>query len=334
MEGVIMIKKQYDVVGIGNAIVDILAHVEESFLKQHTMEKGGMQLVDSATIAQLHAQMPEARQCSGGSVANTIAALADLNMKVGFIGKVGADDLGKVFIDDLTHLGVATTIAVASPEGAPTACCAICVTNDGERTMNTYIGASADLIPSDVHSDLLEQASILYVEGYLWDKRPAREAITYALEKAKAAGAKIAFSLSDTFCVDRHREEFLHLIHNYVDIVFSNEDEALSLFCLAQAHEAAADYLKTPVETFIITRGSQPALIGHKGVVTEVQGVPIDHVEDATGAGDLFAAGFLYGLAHEQDIEQSARYGHSLASHIIQQIGARSNESLRLVLQQ
>jgi sugar/nucleoside kinase (ribokinase family) len=324
--------KRYDVVGIGNAIVDILAHVDESFIKQHGMEKGAMMLVDAPTMAGLHAQMPHSRQCSGGSAANTIAALADLGLSVGFIGKVGADALGNTFIHDLEQLGVATSIAIEQPDGAPTACCVICVTPDGERTMNTYIGASADLIPTDVHSAFLEHTKIVYVEGYLWDKQPAREAIMYAIEKAKASGAKIAFSLSDTFCVDRHREEFLHLIHHYVDIVFSNEDEALSLFCLAQAHEAAADYLKTPVETFIITRSAEPALIGHQGVLTEVSGVRVDHIEDATGAGDLFAAGFLYGSAQGKSIEESARYGHALASHIIQQIGARSAESLKLVL--
>jgi sugar/nucleoside kinase (ribokinase family) len=318
----------YDIVGMGNAIVDILAHVDDAFLTRHAMHKGGMQLVESHVIADLRGQLQQSRECSGGSVANTIAAMAQRGANTAFLGRVADDALGRVFTQDIRSVGV-TFEPVPATEGKPTACCVVCVTPDGERTMNTFIGASAEFTTDDLHPHALEKARMLYVEGYLWSAPEAKDAVRQAIATVRAHGGKIAFSTSDTFCVHGHRDEFLALIREDIDCLFANEDEALALFPDTSIEDIAAQ-LAIQVEYLAITRSSKPAIVAHKGRIIHSAPIPVANVVDATGAGDLFAAGFLQAVLSGAPLEVCAQQGHALASHIIQQLGARSTTPLPL----
>ena len=323
--------KKYDVIGIGNAIVDCLAYVDESFLQRNNMKAGSMQLVSAEVAQDLLRQLGDYKICSGGSVANSIAALASINSPCALLGRVAHDDLGAAFADDIQEVGVYFNPNPAKG-GKPTACCIICVTPDGERTMNTFIGASSEFTLVDVDAELIAKSKILYLEGYLWDAEPAKEAILHAIHLAKDNDVKVAFSASDAFCVNRHHGEFVHIIEKHVDILFANEDEAKALL---QADKADKFDVSQFVQQFaaegklrIITRSSSPAVVIEGNSVTEVAPVAGIKMVDATGAGDLFAAGFLYAHLRSANVVAAAKLGHKLAGHIIQQLGARSEIDL------
>lgn len=319
-----------DIVAIGNPVVDMLAHVPDAFLASHGLSKGATHLRDEHAIDLLCEELPEAWRCSGGSAANTIVALSELGMKTAFIGRVANDAYGESFVRDIREAGV-TFNPTPAETGKPTARCAVCVTPDGERTMSVYIGACAEFMAEDLEEDYLEQARMVYIEGYLWDAPEAKHAISHAIHIAREHGKEVAMTLSDIFCVNRHREDFLDLVEHHVDVLFANEEEALALYQEADPYQVIR-MLGQHVKTVVITRSSEPALAWHAGELVEVAPTPITHVEDATGAGDLFAAGCLYGLLNAHSIEASIRCGHVLAGHIIQQLGARSASHLRTII--
>lgn len=320
-------KLEYEIVGIGNAIVDILAMVDDQFLRAENLNKGAMTLIESDRAESLYQKLGQCAECSGGSVANSMAALASLGAKVAFIGRVHDDQLGHIFRHDLRSVGVDFDTPSAM-SGKPTARCLVCVTPDAQRTMNTFIGACAEMEPSDIDVKRVGNSGMIYIEGYLWDQPAAKEAIKTALKAAKEYDHKVAFSLSDTFCVDRHRNDFLDLIRHYVDVVFANEAEALSL---AESKDVgdAEKILSSMADIAVITRSEKPAIILHAGKRLEVTGEKVLHVTDTTGAGDLFAAGFLYGLTRGWNLEAAAKLGHRCAAEIIQQIGARALKPLK-----
>ncbi len=316
----------HDLLAIGNAIVDVLAHVDDAFIVAQGMQKGHMQLIDQARMLDLYGKIKPIKECSGGSAANTAAAMAALGGDIAFIGRVFDDEFGALFARDMNAIGVKYDTPPA-PSGRPTACCTICVTPDAERTMNTFIGASAEIKPSDIDAQRVESSAITYIEGYLWDEPEAKDALRYAINTAKGAHRKVALTLSDTFCVHRHREEFLELVTHEVDILFANESEALALF-ETDNMSVVVRKLAPLVEVAAITRSEQGAIVLHHQEDYFVPAELVDPVVDATGAGDLFAAGFLHGLLAGWDLAQSARLGHRCAGRIIQQYGARAEFSL------
>ncbi len=291
-----MAEKTYDVVGIGNAIVDIIARCDEGFLSKHDLAKGFMRLIDADDANRLYEAMGPAVERSGGSVANSIAGLASFGAKCGFIGRVAADQFGGIFRHDIRSLGVAYDTLPAA-DGAPTARCLILVTPDGERTMNTFLGASVDFTPDDLDRDLIGAAKIVYLEGYLFDRPEAKAAFREAARAAKTAGAKVALSLSDAFCVDRHRDDFKSLVREGADIVFANEKEITTLYQV-NSFEEAADAALQDCEMAVLTRSEAGSVIVAAGETIAIEAEPVRRVVDLTGAGDLYAAGFLYGLTH------------------------------------
>lgn len=317
----------YDVVGIGNAIVDIIARCDEAFLSNHGMEKGFMQLIDASQANELYADMATAREQSGGSVANTCAGIASFGGKCGFIGRVAGDQFGKVFAHDIRAIGVAFDTP-ASDAGLPTARCLVLVTEDGERTMNTFLGASTELGAEEIDADLIASAKITYLEGYLFDKPEAKAAFYEAARLARAAGRKVALSLSDAFCVDRHREDFLELVRGGVDILFANETEITSLYQMNNFDDAAGA-VRAEAEIVVLTRSADGAVIISGNETVLVPADPVDKVVDATGAGDLYAAGFLHGLTSGQSLETCGKLGALAASEIISHIGARPEADLK-----
>jgi sugar/nucleoside kinase (ribokinase family) len=322
-----MADKTYDVVGIGNAIVDIIARCDEGFLSKHDLAKGFMRLIDAEDANRLYEAMGPAVERSGGSVANSIAGLASFGAKCGFIGRVAADQFGGIFRHDIRSLGVAYDTLPAA-DGAPTARCLILVTPDGERTMNTFLGASVDFTPEDLDQDLIAAAKIVYLEGYLFDRDEAKAAFRQAAREAKAAGAKVALTLSDPFCVDRHREDFRKLVKEGADIVFANEKEITSLYEVNSFAEAA-DAALQDCEMAVLTRSEEGSVIVAAGETVEIEAEPVPKVVDATGAGDLYAAGFLYGLTQGAPLKACGRLGSLAASEAITHIGARPEISLR-----
>lgn len=320
----------YDITGVGNAIVDILTKVDDAFLTEHGMPKGGMSLIDAERAESLYNALGQCSECSGGSVANTVAALASLGARTAYMGRVHNDALGEIFQHDMRGTGVAFDVPRAKT-GLPTARCFICVTPDAERTMNTFLGACTEFAPEDVDSTAIAQSAVLYLEGYLWDQPAAKEAIRKAMKAAKQAGRTVAFTLSDTFCVERHRDEFLALIAKDIDVLFANEHEAKALAQKERIEDAAA-WIAEKVSLLVVTRGAQGADIWYEGQCIHVNAEPILRVVDLTGAGDLFAAGFLYGLTQGWNLREAAHMGHRCAGEIIQQIGARALQPLnRLV---
>ena len=291
-----MPQNRLDVLCIGNAIVDVIANATDEFLTAEGLVKGSMRLIDADEAERLYAHMGPAHQVSGGSAGNTAAGVAALGGRAGFIGQVAPDQLGEFYRHDLTSAGVEFT-APAADVGSPTARSMILVTPDGHRTMNTFLGAAQHLPASALDDEQIQGSAILYLEGYLWDPATPRYAMVRALEVARAAKRKVAFTLSDTFCVERHREGFMELIDNgRIDILFANQAEIEALAGVAHLDSAVAA-VKDKVETLVVTRSEDGALATRGGERADVRAEPIDKLVDTTGAGDLFAAGFLLGSA-------------------------------------
>lgn len=316
---------ELDVVGIGNAIVDIIAHADDAFLAEHGMQKGGMMLIDEAKAEALYGAMGPTVQLSGGSAANTIAGLASLGSVTGYIGKVKEDTLGQIFRHDIRSAGVRFPTQPAQ-DGPSTARCLIFVTADAQRTMNTYLGASANLSPADVDEGLIRSAKITYLEGYLYDPPHAKAAFHRAAEIAHDAGRKVALSLSDRFCVERYRSEFRNLAELHIDYLFANESEIEALF--GNGLLSALPRVTSAVEIAAITRGVEGSLIATKEGRIDVAAAPIDRVVDTTGAGDLYAAGFLFGLARDRTLEECGRLASLAAAEIISHYGGRPETPL------
>jgi sugar/nucleoside kinase (ribokinase family) len=323
-----MAAARFDVLGIGNAIVDVIARTEDDFLTGHNMRKGGMQLIDEAQAARIYDAMGPAVEVSGGSAANTIVGAAGLGARAAFIGKVKDDELGRVFAHDIRAAGVSFATPPASA-GPSTARCYVLVTPDGERTMNTYLGAAQDLHPKDIDADIVAVAQIIYLEGYLWDPPHAKEAFLKAAKIAHDAERDVALTLSDAFCVDRYRAEFLDLIRTgTVDLVFANERELHSLYLTAD-FDGAVSALRNDARAAVVTRSGRGCVVITREETDAVPAYPVERVVDATGAGDLFAAGFLVGVARGADYRTAARLGALAAAEVIQHLGARPEASLK-----
>jgi sugar/nucleoside kinase (ribokinase family) len=322
-----MSQHEIDVTGIGNAIVDVLTHTDESFLVEQGLDKGAMRLIDAEQAQQLYWKMGQCIEVSGGSAGNTMAGIASLGGKGGYIGKVSSDQLGEVFAHDLRAVGIEYDTP-PSTDGAPTARCLILVTPDAQRTMNTFLGACVELGPEDVDPELIRRSKITYLEGYLWDPPGAKDAFVKAARLAHENGRKVSLSLSDKFCVDRHRDSFLDLVHNHVDVLFANETEILSLYQTDDFDEAVRR-VRGHCEVAALTRSAKGAVIVHQEDALEMPAEPIDRVVDTTGAGDLYAAGFLHGYARGYPLAQCARMGAICAAEVISHDGARPESSLR-----
>jgi sugar/nucleoside kinase (ribokinase family) len=324
-----MTKTTYDILGIGNAIVDVVAQAEDTFLSRHDMHKGAMILIDSAAADALYAAMPAGQESSGGSAANTCAVAAGLGSRVAYIGKVADDQLGGVFRHDINAVGVHFPTAPLSG-GAPTARCLILVTPDGQRTMNTFLGACVTLGEYDVDPALVAASAVTYLEGYLFDPPAAQAAFRKAAAAAHAAGRRVALSLSDAFCVNRHRAAFLDLVANHVDILFANETEITALY-ERNSFEAAAEAARKDVALAALTRSEAGSLIIQGAETVKVAAEPTK-VVDTTGAGDAYAAGFLAGLTSGKSLHQCGRMGSIAASEIISHYGARPEADLRKLM--
>jgi adenosine kinase len=319
---------KYDVLGLGNAIVDVLARAEDDFLARQGMQKGGMMLIDEARAESIYRAMGPAVEISGGSAANTIVGVASFGGRAAFVGKVKDDELGKVFAHDIRAVGVAFGSKPAA-DGPSTGRCYVLVTPDGERTMNTFLGAAQNLTPAEVDADTVASAAITYLEGYLWDPPHAKEAFRKAASIAHGASRRVALTLSDAFCVGRYRPEFVDLLRSgTVDLVFANESELLSLY-ETKDFDAAVKSLRADARLAVVTRSEKGCVVVTKDDTTAVPAAPIKQLVDATGAGDLFAAGFLFGLARGRDHRTCARLGAIAAAEVIQHIGARPEVSLK-----
>ena len=328
-----MTSAKYDVLGIGNAIFDVLVQTDESFLGRHGMTKGGMALIDEARALSIYQDMGPAIEMSGGSAANTIVGVANLGARAAYIGKVRDDQIGRLYTHDIRAAQVAFETKPAT-DGPATGCSYILVTPDGERTMNTYLGAAQELMPSDIDSAQVAASAILYLEGYLWDPKSAKEAFVKASTIAHDAGRQVALTLSDSFCVDRYRGEFLDLMRRgTVDLVFANEAELHSLYQTAD-FDTALTQLRSDVKLAVVTRSEKGCVVASKDGVTAVPAFPIDKIVDTTGAGDLFAAGFLFGLVRGAGFEAAGRLGALAAAEVIQHIGARPQVSLKELARQ
>lgn len=315
-----------DVVGIGNALVDVLSYEADDFVEQHGLRRGAMQLIDTERAEQLYAAMGPATEISGGSAANTMVGIASLGGTAAFVGRVRDDQLGAVFGHDLRASGVEFSTSAAN-DGVPTGRCLIVVTPDAQRTLNTYLGASARLGAGDVDDALVARAQVLYLEGYLWDEPEAKEAFRRAARTAHEAGNRVAFTLSDGFCVDRHRAEFLDLIEHEVDVLFANEVEITSLYEVAEFDDAL-QRVQHHCEIAALTRSEKGSLIVTRDEVHVIDAHPVREVVDTTGAGDLYAAGFLFGLTHGYDLGTAGRLGALAAAEVIAHLGARPQTSL------
>jgi adenosine kinase len=328
-----MAEAKYDVLGIGNAIFDVLVRADEGFLVAHGMAKGGMALIDEARAASIYRDMGPATEMSGGSAANTIVGLANLGARAAYVGKVRDDQIGRLYTHDIRAAGVAFETKPAAG-GPATGCSYILVTPDGERTMNTYLGAAQELMPGDIDAAQIAASAIVYLEGYLWDPKSAKEAFVKASTIAHDAGRQVALTLSDSFCVDRYRGEFLDLMRNgTVDLVFANEAELRSLYETAD-FDTALKQLRSDTKLGVVTRSEQGCVVASKEGVTAVPAFPVDKIVDTTGAGDLFAAGFLFGLVRGAGHEKAGRLGALAAAEVIQHIGARPQTSLKELAQQ
>jgi sugar/nucleoside kinase (ribokinase family) len=317
-----------DVLCIGNAIVDVIANASDDFLKQEGLVKGSMRLIDADEAERLYSHMGPAHQVSGGSAGNTAAGVAALGGRAGFIGQVALDQLGEFYRHDLTSAGV-EFITPAADVGSPTARSMILVTPDGHRTMNTFLGAAQHLPKSALDEQQIRDSAILYLEGYLWDPETPRYAMLRAIEVAQDANRKVAFTLSDMFCVDRHRAGFNQLLdQRRIDILFANQAEIEALAGVAHLDSAVAA-IAPKVETLVVTRSEDGALATRGGQRAEVPAEPIRELVDTTGAGDLFAAGFLLGTARGKSLEDSLRLGAISAAEVIQHYGARPEADLR-----
>ena len=324
-----MAASSFDVVGIGNAIVDVLAKADDAFLKRQGLAKGTMALIDAARAEALYAEMGEGIEASGGSAANTIAGLASLGGSGAYVGKLRDDELGAIFAHDLKSIGVAFKTPPLT-SGPPTARCLILVTPDAQRTMNTFLGACVELGPEDIDPELISAAQVTYLEGYLFDPPRAMEAFRKAAELAHKAGRKVALSLSDPFCVGRHRADFLELVDQHVDVLFANEHEIASLY-QTEHFELAAEAVRGHCEIAVLTRSERGSSIVTAKAMLHVAPAPVARVVDSTGAGDLYAAGFLYGLTHGRDLETCGKLGSLCAGEVIGHFGARPETSLKIL---
>ena len=323
-------KKDIDLVGLGNAIVDIIVNVDDQFLDLNNLKKGSMNLIDSNESKVLLENCNIIKKISGGSTANTVVCLAELGNSVHFIGRVKNDDFGNFFSDDIKK---SNTIFNTPPinQGPSSAHSIIFITPDAQRTMCTYLGASVEFEPKDVNYNSIKNSKYLYLEGYLWDSDLAKNAFLNAAKIANESNTKIILSLSDSFCVDRHRESFLELIENYVDIVFCNKSEVLSLF-KENVLQNCEESISSICDLVIITLGSEGSLVINKGESEEIKPIQIGKIIDSTGAGDLYAGGFIHGLIKDYSLKECGEIGSICAGHIITQLGSRSNINLQDLL--
>ena len=328
-----MTDAKYDVLGIGNAIFDVLVKTDEGFLESHGMTKGSMALIDEARAASIYRDMGPATEMSGGSAANTIVGIASLGARAAYVGKVKDDQIGRLYTHDIRAAGVAFETAPAS-DGPATGCSYILVTGDGERTMNTYLGAAQDLTVADIDAGEIAASRMIYLEGYLWDPKNAKDAFVKASQIAHQSGREVALTLSDAFCVDRYRGEFLELMRGgTVDVVFANEAELHSLYQPSD-FDGALGELRKDAKLGVVTRSEKGCLVASREGIIAVPAFPVDSIIDTTGAGDLFAAGFLFGLVRGAGHEKAGRLGALAAAEVIQHIGARPQVSLKQLAQQ
>jgi sugar/nucleoside kinase (ribokinase family) len=327
-----MAEVRYDVVGIGNAIVDVLAHADDSFLDELGLTKGTMRLIEADAAETMYAAMGPAVEVSGGSAANTIAALASLGGSVGFIGKIRDDQLGSIFRHDIVSLGIRFNTRAATA-GPATGRCLILVTPDAQRTMQTFLGAGGELGPDDIDEALVRAARVTYLEGYLWDRPQARDAFVKAADIAHRSGHLVSLSLSDPYCVDRHRSDFLRLVNDHIDVLFANEDEIVSLY-EEHAFDAALQQVRHHCQVAVLTRSEKGSVIVAGDDVHIVDAEPVPHVVDTTGAGDAFAAGFLYGLTRGLRLDTCARIGGITAAEVISHVGGRPEVPLAELVRQ
>lgn len=319
--------KTLDVVGIGNAIVDVLVQADDAFLADHGLSKGCMALIDEAQAERLYASVGPGLETSGGSAANTLAGIAQLGGQAAFIGRVRNDQLGSIFVHDIRSVG-ARFETPAALQGPSTARCLILVTPDAQRTMCTYLGASVNLEPEDLDLDLVRQARLLYLEGYLWDSEAAKRAFIAAAGVMRESGGQVALSLSDAFCVDRHRQSFQELVDGHVDVLFANEAEICSLY-ESDSFEAAADQVRGRCSVAALTRSEKGSLVLRGSDTLEIEPFRLGELVDTTGAGDLYAAGFLYGYTRGEDLGRCGRLGSLCAGQVVTQLGPRPQVSLR-----
>ena len=323
-----MTDPRLDVLTIGNAIVDVIADTTDDFLEAEGLTKSSMRLIDAEEAERLYAHMGPARQVSGGCAGNTAAGVAAFGGRAGFVGQVAPDQLGTFYRHDLTSAGV-EFITPALDVGAPTARSMILVTPDGHRTMNTFLGAAQHLPSSALEEQQIRDAAAIYLEGYLWDPETPRYAMVRAIEIAREAGRKVAFTLSDTFCIERHRDGFNALIDGgRIDVLFANQAE-IEMLAGVPHLDSAVEAVRSKVETLVVTRGEHGALATRGSERAEVGAEPVAEVVDTTGAGDLFAAGFLFGYTRGRSLEQSLKLGAIAAAEVIQHYGARPEADLR-----
>jgi sugar/nucleoside kinase (ribokinase family) len=326
-----MTETRLDVLCIGNAIVDIIADCDDAFLEREGLTKGMMRLIDADEATRLYDHMGPAREISGGSAGNTAAGVAALGGKAGFIGQIAPDQLGDFYRHDLTSTGV-EFITPSADLGEPTARSMVLVTPDAHRTMNTFLGAAQLLPPAALDEAQIEGAAVLYLEGYLWDPETPRYAMVKAIDIARRAGRKVAFTLSDTFCIDRHRDGFNELLDNgRIDILFANEAE-IKMLAGAEDFDAAVAMVQNKVETLVVTRSEEGAIAVQNGERAKVAAEPVGKVVDTTGAGDLFAAGFLFGQTNGRSLEDSLHIGAIAAAEVISHYGARPEADLKALV--
>ena len=331
--------ERLDVVTLGNALVDVLAHATDDDLGRLELVKGSMELVDLARSAAVYEGMGPGLEMSGGSGANTAVGVAALGGRVGYVGKVADDAFGATFLHDIAAAGVLeahiSTVAASPTPGAEQATgrCLILVTEDGERTMATHLGVASALGPDDLDEGLIARGQVVYLEGYLWDQAPAKTALRRAMEVAHDADALVALTLSDPFCVSRHRREFLDLLHGDIDVLFANEEEVTMLFDAPSFDGAVAAVEETGLLAALTRGAAGSVVVAASGPVT-VAAEPVEQVVDTTGAGDLYAAGFLYGLTHGYDPESCGRLAGLCAGEIISHLGARPQADLRLLVKE
>ena len=315
----------YDVVGLGNALVDVITHETESFLAEHGLVKGSMALIDEEQATNLYAAMGVGTEMSGGSAANTLAGVASFGGAAAFVGKVRDDELGRVFAHDLRAQGV-TFAGQPAGDGPSTGRCLIVVTPDAERTMSTYLGAGADMGPDSIDPAVIAAAKVVYLEGYLFDRPEAKEAYRKASRIAHESGGQVALTLSDSFCVQRHHDEWQALIDDQVDVLFGNAEE-VQVLCGTGFDDAVAQ-LRKRVGVLVVTRGAAGSLVARGDELVEVAAEPVSSLVDTTGAGDLYASGFLYGLTRDLPLAECGRLGSVAAAEVVSHTGARPLVSL------
>lgn len=322
---------EYDLVGIGNALVDVLAPVDDAFLAEHALDKGAMTLVDADRASAIYGKMPPAQECSGGSCGNTMAGFASLGGKGTFVGKVRDDQLGNVFRHDMQSIGVDFTTPAAT-DGPPTGSCLVLITPDAQRTMCTNLGAATNLGPGDIDKAIIQAAKVVYMEGYLFDPPDAQDAFVAAADYAHDAGRKVSITLSDPFCVDRHRHAFQMLVQDHTDILFGNEEEIKALYQVDD-FDTALLHVRGHCEIACLTRSSKGSVVLSGDEVHIIDPMPLEKVVDTTGAGDQYAAGFLYGYTQGKDLQTCGRIATLSATEVISHVGARPETNLKALME-